>query len=536
MATPFVDPETLTTPQLMFVTAIYGNVLFTASDLISDGSELLLLVPSLAGLVGSVVLPVLGAVPDGMMVLFSGMGDDAQEQVSVGVGAMAGSTIMLLTFPWFLAVIGGRVNLDKTGAPMYSKPKNFKGEWAKLMPAGNFSLSETGVACGPSIRENAVLMVVTACLFFVVQGPASYATHTIESRVDQAAFVNNWAGVGLLGTIIGFFYYLNLQAKNAAQDSERRQIEKQIVAIKAGTVSLAGAMKEVFPSGQEKLAEGADARAMDKLTKVLRPFFDSYDVNGDKTIDCNEFRALMKDLGEPVTDTGVKALFNQADRDHSGSVEFEEFRDLILTYMEKLTHFQCLDDDDMEEPEGDDDEEEEEELEVPEDLMYLSPEAQQVRIKLRAFYKMGIGTIMVLIFSDPAVDVLTAIGHKLEVKPFYVSFILAPFASNASELVAAYAYAGKKTASSMTISLATLEGAACMNNTWCLAIFFGIVYFRHLYWAFTAETIVTVLIQVMVACIAQKRTMRLMDAFIVLGFYPMSLVLIWYMENKLGMD
>ena len=33
--------------------------------MISDGSELLLLVPSLAGLVGSVVLPVLGAVPDG---------------------------------------------------------------------------------------------------------------------------------------------------------------------------------------------------------------------------------------------------------------------------------------------------------------------------------------------------------------------------------------------------------------------------------------------------------------------------------------
>ena len=35
----------------------------------------------MANLVGSVVLPVLGAVPDGMMVLFSGMGPDAQNQV-----------------------------------------------------------------------------------------------------------------------------------------------------------------------------------------------------------------------------------------------------------------------------------------------------------------------------------------------------------------------------------------------------------------------------------------------------------------------
>ncbi len=86
---------------------VVGNLLVrvfprfsSASNMISDGSELLLLVPSLAGVVGSVVLPVLGAVPDGAIVLFSGMGDDAQEQLSVGVGALAGSTIMLLTIPW----------------------------------------------------------------------------------------------------------------------------------------------------------------------------------------------------------------------------------------------------------------------------------------------------------------------------------------------------------------------------------------------------------------------------------------------------
>ena len=56
--------------------------------------------PSLAGIVGSVVLPILGAVPDGAIMLFSGLGPDAQEQMQVGVGALAGSTIMLLTVPW----------------------------------------------------------------------------------------------------------------------------------------------------------------------------------------------------------------------------------------------------------------------------------------------------------------------------------------------------------------------------------------------------------------------------------------------------
>merc|ERR1719473_697170 len=83
-------------------------ILYQSSNLIADGSELLLLIPSVAGLVGSIVLPILGAVPDGMMTLSSGLGPDAQSTVGAGVGVLAGSTVMLLTFPWFIAVTFGR--------------------------------------------------------------------------------------------------------------------------------------------------------------------------------------------------------------------------------------------------------------------------------------------------------------------------------------------------------------------------------------------------------------------------------------------
>ena len=47
--------------QLLFITSIYGYILYNGSNMISDGSELLLLIPSMAGLIGSTVLPVLGA-------------------------------------------------------------------------------------------------------------------------------------------------------------------------------------------------------------------------------------------------------------------------------------------------------------------------------------------------------------------------------------------------------------------------------------------------------------------------------------------
>lgn len=82
----FIDPNTLEGNtfeqlcQVVFLIAVYGFILLKASQMISGGAELLLLTPY-AGLIGSVVLPVLGAVPDGAIVLFSGMGPDAKEQI-----------------------------------------------------------------------------------------------------------------------------------------------------------------------------------------------------------------------------------------------------------------------------------------------------------------------------------------------------------------------------------------------------------------------------------------------------------------------
>lgn len=66
--------------QVVCLMCIYAYVLSWSSNMISDGSELLLLVPSWRDVVGTVVLPILGAVPDGAIVLFSGLGSDAAAQ------------------------------------------------------------------------------------------------------------------------------------------------------------------------------------------------------------------------------------------------------------------------------------------------------------------------------------------------------------------------------------------------------------------------------------------------------------------------
>jgi hypothetical protein len=173
---PFMEPEDCSPVQMTILTGIYGYVLFSAAGMIGDGSELLLLVPSLAGLVGSIVLPVLGAVPDGMMVLFSGLGERmmAQEQLAVGIGALAGSTIMLLTIPWFLAIYGGRVSMVK-GKPNYSgKPKLKESD----------GLMSTAVQVGPKIAKTSVIMLVTVCLYLIVQIPALMASNDFPKHMS----------------------------------------------------------------------------------------------------------------------------------------------------------------------------------------------------------------------------------------------------------------------------------------------------------------------------------------------------------------
>ncbi len=119
----------------------YGFILSCGAKLISDGAEMLLEVSNPV-IVGGLVLPILGALPDAAMILVSGLGPDAQEQLrslhlsglnreiitfvcSVGVGTLAGSTIMLLTIPWLGGLLIGRCDIGPTGQAIDKKCTKF---------------------------------------------------------------------------------------------------------------------------------------------------------------------------------------------------------------------------------------------------------------------------------------------------------------------------------------------------------------------------------------------------------------------------
>merc|ERR1712137_1309864 len=118
------------------------------------------------------------------------------------------------------------------------------------------------------------------------------------------------------------------------------------------------------------------------------------------------------------------------------------------------------------------------------------------------------------------------IADRMGLSAFYVSFILAPLASNASEVIASQYYAAKKTRKTITVSLTALEGAASMNNTFCLSIFMGLIYFRGLAWQYTAETIAIVTVQFILGFMVQQNVMTMMGGLIAMSIFPLSIILV----------
>jgi Ca2+/H+ antiporter len=485
----FVDPSVLTHGQLLIITALYGYLLFTGGNMIGDGSELLLLVPSWSDLIGSVVLPVLGAVPDGLMVLFSGLGANAAQKISVGIGALAGSTIMLLTIPWFLAIYGGRVDIVNF-EPQYRRPRFAPESWCKLTP-GNKSWQDSGVGVTAQVGENAGTMMLSCLLYLVMQIPAFYFGTLGMTPAEKGKAEALFALVGFFVCVAAFCFYLYVQMKDEDNELSQAKAEDQrVAAIRSGELSLQGVMAGVidqyresgeFPAEGQDLSEsllalGEHHPIRKQLGNVLIRFYAYYDINRDHKLDIEELRCIMSDLHEEANTEELQALFLRSDADNTGYIEYSEFVDLMLEYLVRNSNKAkdvdkkalqprtlCIVKEDDEEDDGG-----EEEEDIPEDLVDLSPEEQQARIKSRAFTTMGIGTLIVTFISDPMTDCLAELGVRLGVSPFYIAFVLAPLASNAAELIAAYNYALKKTCKSMTISLCALEGAAVMNNTFPL--------------------------------------------------------------------
>jgi hypothetical protein len=287
----------------LFLNLVYGCGLLQAANLISDGSELLLEVLS-PGLVGGLLLPILGAVPDAAVIVASGLGatqEEAQEQVSVGMGTLAGSTVMLLTVAWGGSLWVGRCDLDGfTGKAIQKQCSHGLAD----------SFANTGVTVDGDTTLNARIMIAS-CLAFLAPQAAAFAGRGADGLADLVGAAVAFAGLAAYCAFQVLHPELQKRKIAAARLRQAKRYGAQIahhIGLSVGGIVVDGDI---------------NAAALDRL-------FDQFDADGNGQIEVHELKAAlvamsvtMKDYN--VSDADVAVWLREFDRDGDGLISRSEF-------------------------------------------------------------------------------------------------------------------------------------------------------------------------------------------------------------------
>mmetsp|Transcript_14730 Transcript_14730/g.57778 ORF Transcript_14730/g.57778 Transcript_14730/m.57778 type:complete len:555 (-) Transcript_14730:34-1698(-) len=443
--------------------AFYGALLAYGAKLIADGSELLLEILH-PGIIGGLVLPILGAVPDSAMILVSGaFGSqaEAQQQIDVGMGTLAGSTVMLLTVAWSASLSLARCDIEH-------------GEAQDKKLTKKFDLLHTGITVDRDASLNAIIALVCSAGYLIVQVVAFFYLDDLCS--DTAVQVVGYFALG--GCIICF-------------------VELAVYCV----------YQIVNPRIQKKRMQRAKEEAILRMT--IDRFMSKLQVH------------TMGSVQEPATETS-----------HLQAASIPDVRSIGLRWKAAAkTKESSL----LEEESGLLGSDSDSDTDSVDSLESDDGEVQfDMKIALKSAALMLAGTLLVSIFSDPMVEVIDDFGKTVGIRAFYLSFVITPFCSNASELVSSLVLSSKKLRKNTSLTYAQIYGAAVMNSTMCLGVFYGLVFFRGLAWTFNAETIIIV-ISVWLICTlgAFKRTFATWWALVIICYYPISILIVAFLESPL---
>ncbi|KAG6637228.1 sodium/calcium exchanger NCL-like [Carya illinoinensis] len=508
-------PCTTTVLGNIFLIVVYGSLMFLSATYLSNGSELLLDILG-PGIVGGLFLPILGALPDAMLILVSGLSGStatAQSQVSVGMGLLAGSTIMLLTIIWGTCVIVGKCDLVDSVA---QDAKDTKG----------FNLTESGVSTDIWTSYTARIMVVSVIPFLIVQILQALGSTSGRHLAVLIALI-----VSLL-LLISYCLYQVLQP-----GIQRRKISY----VKHKRV-IFGLLRNLKDRAAGRLLSDNGEPNEEGIKKL----FSVVDTNGDGNISYSELRALIVGIRfeeiDLKKDKAVDKLMRDFDTSQNGQIDETEFVNCISKWLKKATLIQTASsghgsstlrflnafnqDTDKEHDLLDVGDESDEEIEDAGGSRWTS---------IKAVLLLLLGTLIAAAFADPLVDAVDNFSDATGIPAFFISFIVLPMATNSSEAVSAIIFASRDKRQTASLTFSELYGAATMNNVLCLSVFLALVYVRGLTWEFSSEVLVIVIVCLVMGGFASFRThFPLWTALVAFPLYPFSLALIYVLDYVLG--
>ncbi|XP_037457293.1 sodium/calcium exchanger NCL2-like isoform X1 [Triticum dicoccoides] len=533
-------PCTETAGGNLFLALAYGFLMFKSATYLSAGSELLLEILG-PGIVGGLFLPILGALPDALLILVSGLSgtkEVAQSQVLIGMGLLAGSTIMLLTILWGSCVIVGKCDLSEDSTTIDSQDTKA------------FSLFGSGVSTDLQTSYAARIMAISVLPFIVVQIP-----QILKLQSGHRLTL-------LLGLIVAVLLLLTYCLYQIFQPwIQRRKLEySRLKHVMSGL--LKHAQMHTFGhlvdddgtpnvSVIEKYATGLQfvftyifiqksTYLLNNTVKIGR-LFHKIDLDNDGKIGRGELQAFIVGVNfediELDTNLATDQVMADFDRSRNSSIEKGEFVDGVLRWLEEAKRVvagsgayskKFMDDFHITTGEEhnallDKHEDDGESIENPTWTCF------------KAISLLLLGTAMAAAFADPLVDAVHNFSSATSIPSFFISFIAMPLATNSSEAVSAIIFASRKKQRTLSLTFSEVYGGVTMNNTLCLAVFLALVYVRGLTWDFSSEVLVIFLVCIIMGLFTSFRTkFPLWTCFVAFLLYPLSLVLVYILDYKFG--
>ncbi|RZC82084.1 hypothetical protein C5167_044654 [Papaver somniferum] len=484
----------------LFLIIIYGGLMLVAARLLSTGSELLLEILG-PGIVGGLFLPMLGALPDALLILVSGISgtkEVAQEQVLVGMGLLAGSTVMLLTLLWGSCIILGKCDIEDSTA-------------VDLKDTKRLSLLGSGVTVDIWTKYASWIMIISVVPFIIVQLPQ--ILH-INSGRHLVVLISLIVSVTLL---ISYCLYQVFQP----------WIQRRKLAYAKHSHIMSGVLRHL--DLVDRLMTDDDSPNIAAIKKIFR----SLDLDADQTLSIHELRALVIGIHFAeeialVKDEDVQKMLSDFDTSRDGCVDETEFVKGISIWLNKARphkkihkfyqhtrkeHDQLLDKSD-------------EVVEGVENPKWIS---------IKAGLLLLLGAAIAAAFADPLVGGVNNFSTATSIPPFFISFIVLPLATNSSEAVSALIFASRKKKRTASLTYSEIYGAVTMNNILCLSVFLALVYARGLSWDFSAEVLVILIVCVVMGLFTSFRTtFPLWTCSVAYVLYPFSLVLVYLLDYKFG--
>ncbi|XP_024980650.1 sodium/calcium exchanger NCL-like [Cynara cardunculus var. scolymus] len=489
--------------------------MYLAATHLSAGSELLLQILG-PGLVGGLCLPVLGALPDAMLILVSGLSgsiETAQDQVSVGMGLLAGSTVMLLTSIWGTCIVVGKCDLQNSVA---QDNKDTKG----------FHLMGSGVSTDIWTSYSAMIMAVSVLPFIVVQFPQ--ILHSTSGR-HTAVLLALILSISLLIAYCLYQVYQPTLQKRHLDFAKHKHVRSRILKF----LKMRALGRLVDMNGEPN-------------REVLVKLFNSIDANQDGSLSIPELRALVVGMQlyeiNMNEEDAVTKVMKDFDTSENNEVEFDEFVNGIGRWLQEAKGFKrttTVAGSDSLKYVHDYYEETKKEHALLGDQSHEEEEEEGVddprTTTIKAVLLLLLGTAIAAAFADPLVDAVNNFSAATSIPSFFISFIVLPLATNSSEAVSAIIFATRKKQRSASLTFSELYGAVTMNNVLCLSVFLALVYVRGLTWDFSSEVLVILIVCIVMGVFGSCRTtFPLWTSFIAFSLYPFSLILVYVLDYGYG--